>query len=118
MNDKVKRKLAEQVVRAAHDYGDLKWYLPREPGSVEVEKDDVDLGIIRRNAKLVDMAVNTNGLLQIEVESVSEQKLPWKYHKGSRDHPPEIERASREVFANYVAILEDGRARIEGRVEA
>ena len=117
-HDLLTKKLAQAIVDRAHEHGQVRWHLPEPPDNPRViEKHEVDISKIRSSAEVVEVNTTDNGSLQIGVSSVSTQRLPYKYHRGDRHNPPDVERANREVFADYVAIFEDGLFEASGTIE-
>lgn len=116
MNDKAEKELARQVMMAAHEQQAVEWHLPGPPEWMEVEKDDINLDDIQKTIKLAEVEVQDN--LIIRAESVTEQKLPYKYHRATRHNPPDVERKYREVLAYYSAEFVDGHITASGVIEA
>lgn len=118
MNDKIERELAQQIMIAAHEQENVDWHLPGPPRNMEVEPEDIDRDKVGRNVQLVGMEISQNGNLRIQAESTSQQRLPYKYHRGDRHNPPDVERKKTEVLAYYSGEFEDGRLKAEGAIEA
>lgn len=115
--DAIEDALIENFVFVAKEADRLEFDLPRPPESMEVEPDDIDMRSLKRAVSITGVREN-GGRTVIEVFGHDEQRLPWKYHRGSRHHPPEVERTKRRVSLNLRGWMEDGMLMAEGMVEA